>query len=72
MDPPDLLHKLMEMERALGRQDVLALRNLLIEAEDGVLALEREKEFLARENASLRQRLESARAALPSNPQRNR
>ena len=63
MDVPTLMQKLMEIDRALDRNDRSVLRNLLIEAEDGVLDLERENEELALENAGLRQRLADARYA---------
>jgi len=66
MDDPTLMHQLMEIERALGRHDECAVRNLILQAQDAVLALERENETLALENAGLRQRLDAARnATLP-------
>ncbi len=66
MDVPVLMHKLMEIERALNQHDDCAVRNLLIATQEGVLALEQENETLAIENASLRRRLETARhATLP-------
>ncbi len=61
MNAPTLMHKLMEMERALSAQDADTLRNLIFEAQDGVLALERENEHLAIENAGLRRRLDDYR-----------
>jgi regulator of replication initiation timing len=63
MDVPVLMHKLMEIERALNQHDECAARNLLIATQDGVLALERENETLAIENAGLRQRLNATRHA---------
>jgi hypothetical protein len=57
------MHKLMEIERALNRHDDCTVRNLVIAAQDGVLALERENEALAIENAGLRQRLDATRHA---------
>lgn len=66
MDVPVLMHKLMEIERALSQHNECAVRNLLIATQEGVLALEQENETLAIENAGLRRRLETARhAALP-------
>jgi regulator of replication initiation timing len=66
MDVPVLLHKLMEIERALTQHDDCAVRNLLIATQEGVLALEQENETLAIENAGLRRRLDAARhATLP-------
>lgn len=66
MDAPILMHKLMEIERALSTHDDYAVRNLILQAQDGVLALERENETLAVENASLRRRLnEYQRSPLP-------
>jgi hypothetical protein len=64
MDAPTLMHKLIEMERALQRRDSSAIRSLILEAQEGVRALERENEELALENAGLRRRLDAAR---PSN-----
>jgi hypothetical protein len=63
MDVPVLMHKLMEIERALSQHDECAARNLLIATQEGVLALERENETLALENAGLRQRLNATRHA---------
>jgi len=63
MDAPSLMNKLMEIERALSTHDEYAIRNLVIAAQEGVLALERENEELALENAGLRQRLNAAREA---------
>jgi regulator of replication initiation timing len=63
MDAPTLMQKLMEMTRALDGRDTRAVRNLIIEAQDGVLALERENESLSLENAGLRQRLDAARVS---------
>jgi hypothetical protein len=60
MDAPTLMHKLMEMDRALERRDSSSIRNLILEAQEGVRALERENEELAVENAGLRQRLDAA------------
>lgn len=66
MDVPVLMHKLMEIERALSTRDECAVRNLIIAAQEGVLALERENEELALENAGLWRRLNAARdASLP-------
>jgi len=61
MDAPTLMQKLMEMNRALDGRDTCAVRNLIIEAQERVLAIERENECLALENAGLRQRLDAAR-----------
>jgi hypothetical protein len=57
MDAHSLMRKLMEIERALPARDDCAIRNLLIEAQNGVLQLERENEELALHNAGLRLRL---------------
>jgi regulator of replication initiation timing len=61
MDAPTLMNKLMEIERALSRHDECAVRNLILQAQDGVLTLEQENETLAIENAGLRQRLDDYR-----------
>ena len=61
MDAPTLMQKLMEMTRALDSRDTCAVRNLIIETQEGVLALERENECLALENVGLHQRLDAAR-----------
>jgi hypothetical protein len=61
MDAPTLMNKLMEMDRALSRRDECAVRNLILQAQDGVLTLEQENEALAIENAGLRQRLDDYR-----------
>jgi hypothetical protein len=61
MDVPTLMQKLMEMTRALDSRDTCAVRNLIIETQEGVLALERENECLALENVGLHQRLDAAR-----------
>jgi regulator of replication initiation timing len=61
MDAPTLMNKLMEMDRALTRRDECAVRNLILQAQDGVLTLEQENEALAIENAGLRQRLDDYR-----------
>jgi hypothetical protein len=61
MDVPTLMQKLMEMDRALAQRDTCAVRNLIIETQEGVLALERENESLSLENAGLHQRLDAAR-----------
>ena len=63
MDAPTLMQKLMEMNWALDGRDTCAVRNLIIETQEGVLALERENESLSLENAGLRQRLDSARVS---------
>jgi hypothetical protein len=56
----------MEIERALSTHDGHAVRNLILQAQDGVLALERENETLAIENAGLRRRIdEYQRSPLP-------
>ena len=57
MDTHSLMRKLMEIERALPTRDDCAIRNLIIEAQNGVLQLERENEELALHNAGLRLRL---------------
>ncbi|HEX4310760.1 MAG TPA: hypothetical protein VHZ25_12085 [Acidobacteriaceae bacterium] len=57
MDAHSLMRKLMEIERALPTRDDCAIRNMLIEAQNGVLQLEHENEELALHNASLRLRL---------------
>ena len=61
MDAPTLMHKLMEIDRALTRRDECAVRNLILQAQDGVLNLEQKNEALAIENAGLRQRLDDYR-----------
>jgi len=61
MDAPTLMHKLIEMDRALERRDSSSIRNLIREAKEGVRALERENEELALANTGLRQRLDAAR-----------
>jgi len=66
MDVPVLMNTLMEIERALSAHDECAVRNLILQAQDGVLALERENEALALENAGLRRRLDATHhATLP-------
>jgi hypothetical protein len=57
MDAHNLMRKLMEIERALPTRDDCAIRNMLIEAQNGVLQLEHENEELALHNAGLRLRL---------------
>jgi hypothetical protein len=61
MDAPTLMNQLMEIERALSSHDECAVRNLILQAQDGVLNLEQENEVLAIENAGLRQRLDDYR-----------
>src|ERR1700722_6049320 len=69
MDAPPLMQKVMEMNRSLDQRDTCAVRNLIIETQEGVLALERENDCLALENAGLRQRLDAARLTpLPPGP----
>jgi|ERR1700728_3490255 hypothetical protein len=66
MDTHSLMRKLMEIERALPTRDDCAIRNLIIEAQNGVLLLERENEELALHNAGLRLRLHGVHnSALP-------
>jgi hypothetical protein len=66
MDAHSLMRKLMEIERALPVRDDSAIRNLILEAQNGLLQLERENEELALQNAGLRQRLRGIRnSALP-------
>ena len=64
MDAPTLINQLAEIERALSTHDAGAARALLLAAQQGVLALERENEHLALENASLRRRLNDYRRPL--------
>ena len=61
MDAPTLMNNLMEIERALTRRDECAVRNLIVQAQDAVLALEQENEALAIQNAGLRHRLDDYR-----------
>ncbi|MFP5229364.1 MAG: hypothetical protein ACLGXA_17265 [Acidobacteriota bacterium] len=68
MDTPTLMNQLMEMERALCRHDECAVRNLILQAQDGVLSLERENEQLALDNAGLRLRLDEARRSEHKSP----
>lgn len=58
MESPSLMHKLMEIERALGHLEPCAIRNLILEAQNGVRRLESENEHLVLENSELRRRLE--------------
>jgi hypothetical protein len=70
MDAHSLMRKLMEIERALPTRDDCAIRNLIIEAQNGVLQLERENEELALHNAGLRLRLRGVHnSTLPLVPQ---
>lgn len=57
MNPPTLMNKLMEMERALSQHDACAVRNLILQAQTDVRALEQENEQLALANAALRRRV---------------
>jgi regulator of replication initiation timing len=57
MNSPTLMNKLMNIEHALHRHDECAVRSLVLEVQESVLALERENEELALENAALRRRL---------------
>ena len=61
MESPALMHKLMEIERALGHLDPCAIRNLILEAQNGVRRLESENDHLVLENSELRRRLDQPR-----------
>ena len=66
MDVPVLMNTLTAIERALSAHDECAVRTLILHAQDGVRALERENEALALENAGLRRRFDATHhATLP-------
>ncbi len=61
MESPALMHKLMEIERALGPLEPCAIRNLILEAQNGVRRIESENEHLVLENSELRRRVDQPR-----------
>lgn len=61
MDVTTLIPTLVEVEQALALQGDCTLRNMILDAQDGVRQLQCENEELALQNATLRRSLESAR-----------
>jgi hypothetical protein len=62
MDAGDVIAQLVALERAAGRRDLTASQSMLLTLEEGVLDLERMTIATMRENALLRQRLETCGA----------
>jgi hypothetical protein len=59
MNAVDVIAQLVQMERAAWRSDPTAIHSMVLRVEEGVLELERLTIETLRENALLRQRLES-------------
>lgn len=58
MGATDLVSKLMEIERAVGRVRALEVHGLVLEAQGYVLEIQRQMIETLRENARLRERME--------------
>jgi len=59
MNDVDVIARLVELERAVGRRDSTEIQSMLLRIEEGVLDLQRLTIETMRENALLRQRLEN-------------
>jgi hypothetical protein len=64
MNAADVIHQLIDLEKAVGKSDPGAIRAMLLRVEEGVLALEQLTIETLRENAALRQRLEERQTRL--------
>lgn len=67
MSAANLINKLMEIERVLGKAETAALRKLVHEAQSCVLEMQRQLIDTLGENARLRERMETC---TPSSPAR--
>ncbi len=58
MNAAEIIAKLSEIERTVGKSDPVAIRAIAIEAQEGILHLERKLIATLQENQRLRERME--------------
>ncbi len=64
MNAAEVMNRLVELEKVVGKSDPGAIRAMLLRVEEGVLQLEQLTIETMRENAMLRQRLQEHQVCL--------